>query len=549
MPKIIRVLFLVLALAPGRLPEGRAAENRSSAPTAITPAQMRSFLLKTGFGADLSSLKTAFSPAALSSLAGEQSAPAQVLAAALVDPAFLKNHQAALEPLLGGPAAIQALQQHHARPEAAGHGLDASAVVAKAQAWLSAAGDGTAFDGRDQGRGEDARLRSAFNAQYPPERYEQFLSAIETRAGERPKWRVSDTPIFFETPLIEKMARYGKELLPQLTAPTYRAAAAKAIPAEFRVPSRDEHPTFIVVDFGLVEGPDGRLEPKLVELQGFPGLYAFAPVLADAHIAAHGLDHGLTPFLGGLDRKSYASLLKRAILGNHDPENVVLMEIDPSNQSTSIDFTMTEKLAGVKAVDIREIKKDGRELYYERDGRRISIKRIYNRAIVDELVRRQISSDFRFTDDVDVEWAGNPNWFFEISKFSLPFLKHESVPRSRFLDQAADAASEVLESSVLKPLFSFGGNGVNLHPTRADIDAIPQDQRWQWVLQDRMRYVPFIETPFGMTKAEVRIMYIWLEELIPAISYVRMGRGEMMNVGKNKEGWAGSTVGLYRPGP
>ena len=107
-----------------------------------------------------------------------------------------------------------------------------------------------------------------------------------------------------------------------------------AIPARFRVPNEAEHPLFVQADFGLVREPDGTLEPKLVEIQGFPSLYAFQPALAEVYRRVYRLDPNLQTFLGGLDEDSYMELLRRAILGGHAPENVVLLEIDPYEQKT-----------------------------------------------------------------------------------------------------------------------------------------------------------------------------------------------------------------------
>ena len=71
------------------------------------------------------------------------------------------------------------------------------------------------------------------------------------------------------------------------------------------------------------------------------------------------------------------------------------MEIDPLHQKTLPDFLLTEKMLGVQTVDIVDIKKDGSRLYYERMGKRIPIRRIYNRAIVDELERKNVKLELR----------------------------------------------------------------------------------------------------------------------------------------------------------
>ena len=308
-------------------------------------------------------------------------------------------------------------------------------------------------------------------------------------------------------------------------------------------------PLFLQVDFGLVREPSGEIAPRLVEIQAFPSLYAYQPVLSQVYMGAYGLDGGLRYLLSGLDREGYRALLGRAILGGHDPENVVLMEIDPLRQKTLADFVLTEKMLGVRAVCITQIRKEGARLYYEWDGRRIPIRRIYNRAIVDELQRRNIAPAFDFRDDLDVEWAGHPNDYFRISKFSIPYLRHPSVQQTWYLDQLHHIPHNT-ENYVLKPLFSFAGLGVRIGPTREEVAAIPLKQRGQYILQERVDFEPVIETPFGKTRAEIRIMYLWLEELIPVSLLVRMGRGAMMGVDHNRSmEWVGASAGLIAASP
>jgi hypothetical protein len=344
------------------------------------------------------------------------------------------------------------------------------------------------------------------------------------------------------------MACDGQELIRQLVDnPAYRTKSDEAVPAEFKVPNEAQHPMFVQVDFGLVRDARGELQQKLVELQAFPSLYAYQGPLADAYMDVYRLaaPGGLRYLLSGLETSSYRELLRRAIVGSHDPENVILMEIDPSHQKTLPDFLLTEKMLGVRTVDIVDIRKEGSHLYYERGGKRVPIRRIYNRAIVDELERKNVKLAFDWRDDLDVEWAGHPNWYFRISKFSIPYLKHASVPKTWFLDRL-DKIPPDLENYALKPLYSFAGLGVVIAPTKADIAAIPGDKRPYYILQERMNFEPVIATPFGATKAEVRVMYVWLDELTPVLTIIRMGRGLMMGVDHNKNmEWVGASAGLY----
>jgi hypothetical protein len=403
-------------------------------------------------------------------------------------------------------------------------------------------------------------LRKQFNAGFTPEKYQTFLRRIDDACGTHVSFRLSETPCFFPKSLLDRMARDGEELIRQLVeSPEYRARSNASIPEEFRVPNEPAHPMFVQVDFGLVRDARGDLQPKLVELQAFPSLYAYQVTLAQSYIDVYGLDRaaasgsrlrasGTAPlnyFLSGLDETSYRDLLRRAIVGTHDPENVILMEIHPQEQKTLPDFLLTEKMLGIKTVDIEAIKKDGARLYYERGGKRVPIQRIYNRAIVDELQRKRVKLAFDWRDDLDVEWAGHPNWYFRISKFSIPYLRHESVPKTWFLDKL-ERVPDDLQNYALKPLYSFAGLGVVIAPKKEDIEAIPAEKRGEYILQERLHFDPVLETPFGGTKAEVRVMYVWLDRLQAVLTIIRMGRGLMMGVDHNRNmEWVGASAGLW----
>ena len=387
--------------------------------------------------------------------------------------------------------------------------------------------------------------RDAFNAGFTPEKYQRFKRELTARCGMDVPFRVSETPCFFPAALAERLGEDGKALIRQLVEnPDYLARSESTIPPRFRVPNEAAHPMFVQVDFGLVRDAAGELQPKLVELQAFPSLYAYQPVLSQTYIDVFGLDSSLRYHLSGLDATTYTQLLRDAIVAGHDPANVVLMEVHPEEQKTLPDFLLTEKLLGISTVCITKIRKDGRRLSYEAGGKLIPIERIYNRTIVDELERKGVALPFDFRDELEVEWAGHPNWYFRISKYSIPYLKHASVPRTWFLDQLPSVPSD-LENFVLKPLYSFAGLGVVIAPSRKDIDAIALEKRGEYILQERLNFAPVIETPHGLTKAELRIMYIWVKELTPVLIIVRMGRGLMMGVDHNKNmEWVGSSAGL-----
>ncbi len=372
-------------------------------------------------------------------------------------------------------------------------------------------------------------LRRKFNDQFTEAKYARFLELLTQRTGGPPQFQHNQSPCFFDTALIAKMELYGKQMVETLLSDdAYRKASNSAIPAEYNVPGEDSAPLFIQVDFGL----DENHQPKLVEIQGFPSLYAYQPVLTSCYRDAYDIDLPCLP--GGITVDEYDKLLRRAIVADHDPENVMLMEIDPLRQKTVADFRITGKICGIKTVDITQISKQGRRLFHAG----VPIHRIYNRAIVDELQRKQIALQFDFRDDLDVEWAGHPNWFFRLSKFSLPYMKHPAVPETRFLDELDRVDNP--RNVVLKPLFSFAGLGVVVGPSPQQIEAA---RGHGYIVQDRVNFTPVIDTPQGRAKVEVRVMYIWLDTLRAVNTVIRTGRGSQMGVDHNKNmNWVGASA-------
>jgi hypothetical protein len=389
-----------------------------------------------------------------------------------------------------------------------------------------------------------ADWRHRFNQTWTPARYERMQALLAEACGNPIPFRLCETPLFIEKSRMQEMSRFGRDMALQLCGDArYLQLARQQIPAEFHVPGETAKPLFLCVDFGLVPTAHGY-EPKLVEIQGFPSLYAFQTQLARSYQEAYGLPQELPFLLSDLSLHEYYVMMREALLGQHRPENVVLLEIDPWGQKTVCDFVLTKQIFGVEPVCITKVQREGRQLFYDREGRRTPIHRIYNRVIVDELQRRNVQSAFRFSDDVDVEWAGHPNWYYLISKFSIPFLQHSAVPGTTFLHQLKEIPADP-ENYVLKPLYSFAGVGVTVGPTREQIAAVEKPE--EWILQQRMQFAPIVATPHGPTVAEIRIMYLWSGDLPVAVnSIVRMGRGRMMGVDYNKNlEWVGASAAFY----
>ena len=397
--------------------------------------------------------------------------------------------------------------------------------------------------------------RDRFNAHFTPAAYDRLLANLDrlTRSSEI-NFRVAETPCFFPQSFLDELAITGQQLTHQLLDNSdYLHASDQTIPPLYRIPNENPQPNFMTVDFGLIRNPDGTLSPRLVEMQAFPSIFGYQDIAAQQYIESFHLDPTLRWHLGGLNRQTYWNLLRNVILGSHDPENVVLLDIDPGHQKTLPDFHVYEDHLHISTVDIKKVRKRGNRLFYYRDGREVPIHRIYNRTIVDELQRKHIQLPFDYRDQLDVEWAGHPNWYFRISKFSLPYLNHPSVPKAVFLDDwfaGRNLAGLPKDRAdlLLKPLYSFAGKGIQFAPTDADLNAIAAADRPLYLLQERVSFAPVIQTPYGPTQAEIRIMYLWPDggALQPATSLVRLGRGLMMGVDHNRDRqWVGGSAALF----
>ncbi len=356
-------------------------------------------------------------------------------------------------------------------------------------------------------------LRQDFNSRFRPETYRLFLRNLDACVRSHVSFRVAETPIFLAKELLDEMAAIGAELTYRLVDDRdYLAASTKAIPEAYLAADETPHPHFMTVDFGLVREPNGKLSPRLVELQAFPSVYAYQFVLAENYRSAFALDPNLNAFLGGHTEASFWKLMQRVILRGHHPEHVVLTEVDPLHQKTLPDFRVTEERLGIRIVDIAEVVPEDRpgklpRLCYRDGTRLVPIHRIYNRAIVDELIQKKIHLQFDYREQFDVEWAGHPNWYFHISKFSIPFLNHPCVPPAIFLDRwfkqgASDRLPEDRDQWILKPLFSFAGTGIHFAPTDQDLAAIPPRDRHNYLLQQRVKFENVIDTPHGPTQPE-----------------------------------------------
>ena len=392
-------------------------------------------------------------------------------------------------------------------------------------------------------------LRRTFNAGFSEDGHRRLVESLAAATGVPTEFPISETPCFLPATLLAELEAASQAMIADLLGNAqYLRDADATIPDRFRMPNGEKQPTFLQVDFGLVE-INGRIEGRLVELQAFPSLYGFQTLLGEAYLKTWNLT-GVSVFPSGLDAEAYHSIVGRAILGGHNPANVVLLEVNPEQQKTRPDFVVTEQRWGVRAIDVRSVINEGRWLFYLRDGKKTIIHRVYNRLIPDDVERLGLELPFDYRDDLEAEWTGSPEWFFRISKFSLPHLKHPWVPRTHFLSEPPADFRPADPNWLMKPLFSYAGGGIVFGPSAAEIPAIPASQRHLFVLQERVPFTPVIETPDGPTQIEIRMMFVRdggrYRFVLPLL---RMGRGRMMGVDHNKGlRWVGASAGLTAPG-
>lgn len=389
-------------------------------------------------------------------------------------------------------------------------------------------------------------IRKEFNQKFRRETYDAFIADISQYNKGTMDFRLCETPLFLSESMTADLTKAAHTIVDELLEPSLMKKLDEAVPEHLRVPNEDAHPTFLQLDFAIAELPDGTLAPRLIELQGFPTLYAFQWLLDLKIRQFFGIPDTLTPYFSGYSSETYLKRFKELLLGDSDPENVVLLEVQPETQKTRIDFYCTEAFTGIKTVCLTEVIKRQNKLYYKQNGKEIPIERIYNRVVFDELYKKQIEFGFRFQDELDVVWLNHPNWFMKISKYCLPFFKSEYVPKAYLLSDL-ERYPEDLENYVLKPLFSFSGTGVEIDVTPEKLSRI-QDRK-NYLLQEKVSYAPLVDTPEGGTKAEVRMMFFWHNGNRPELvnNLVRMSRGNMLGASYNKHAeWIGASL-AYHP--
>ncbi len=391
-------------------------------------------------------------------------------------------------------------------------------------------------------------IRDEFNRSFTEEKYHRFLKDLDSRHPGHITFRVAETPVFIPKSFTKKMLDACESIVDIILDPDFKGLTERAIPEGEKVSGKDGHPEFIAFDFGICINKNGEYEPQLIEMQGFPTLFGFQVYYPEVLRNHFSIPENFSHYLNGYDAESYTKLLKQIILNGYDTENVILLELKPHEQKTRIDFYCTQDLLGIPIVCLTELKKEGDKLYYEKDGRLIHIKRIYNRIIFDELghIKDTLGDVVDITQPLDVEWVPHPNWFYRISKFTLPYINHPYVPETFFLNEVTQLP-ESLDQYVLKPLFSFAGQGVIIDVTPEDIQKIKDPSNW--ILQKKVQYADVIKTPGAPAKAELRLFYFWEKNQkrpVGVCNLARLSKGKMIGVRYNADkDWVGGSVAFF----
>ncbi|MCK6603362.1 MAG: hypothetical protein HUU43_00090 [Ignavibacteriaceae bacterium] len=386
-------------------------------------------------------------------------------------------------------------------------------------------------------------IRRKYNSEFSYEKYNAFVDDLNNTLNSKIEFRVCETPLFLSRELTSELKKACGEIIDQISTKEYMEFSKSGIPSHLKVPGDTSHPVFLQIDFAICNDENGGFTPRLIELQGFPSLYGFQAYFQEIYQKHFHLPEGFTAYYNGLNLESYKKLLYNTIVGDTDPEETVLLEIYPYQQKTLIDFLATEHYTGITPVCLTEVKKRGNKLFYSKNGKEIQIRRIYNRVIQDELERSGVEFGFSFADELDVQWVGHPDWFFRISKYTLPRLKTKYSPEAYFLHEI-DKYPEDLHNYVLKPLYSFAGLGVEIDVTKESLDS--KQNKENYILQKKIEYAPLVETPDIPSKVEIRMMFLWNDKPMLVNNLTRFSKGKMMGVDFNKnKTWVGSNTAFH----
>lgn len=390
--------------------------------------------------------------------------------------------------------------------------------------------------------------RKQFNAEFSETKYQEYLNYINELYPNSIDFRIAETPLFLSSVFKKQLLEVGEYVCSQIVAADFISKTEKSLQNTRSTPNEKGLPECIVMDFAIANNDQNEIVPALIELQGFPSLFAFEVLLDEALRNTYTIPENVTPYLNGYTKEKYLRHLSTIIKGEQG-EHTVLLELLPNQQKTRIDFYCTQHYLNIPIVCITEIFKKGNALYYQREEIDIKIDRIYNRIVAEELKNQpeeiKEKADILYS-DLTVNWVSHPNHFFRISKYLLPFLYHDWIPKTQFVDQIKSIPNN-LEKYILKPLFSFAGQGVIIDVQSSDFGSIIDPANW--IMQEKANYAPCIETPDGFAKAEIRLFYFWdkpTQKYIATLNLCRLSKGKMIGVNYNQTAtWVGGSLAYF----
>src|SRR5436190_18255333 len=118
-------------------------------------------------------------------------------------------------------------------------------------------------------------LREKFNAEFTQEKYNSFIGDLQASHPGAIEFRLAETPVFVDKEFTEKILSACGSIVDVIVRPDFKQLTSNAVPKDLNVPGENDHSHFIAFDFGICENEKGGLEPQLIEMQGFPTLFAY----------------------------------------------------------------------------------------------------------------------------------------------------------------------------------------------------------------------------------------------------------------------------------
>jgi hypothetical protein len=125
-------------------------------------------------------------------------------------------------------------------------------------------------------------LRKQFNASFSKETYQAYLNEMSRYLSGPIPFRLAETPVFVDQKLTEKILHACESIVDLICDSDFHRLTANSIPSGEFVPDESSFSHMISFDFAVCRNAEGELEPQLIEMQGFPTLYAFQ--IGRAHV-------------------------------------------------------------------------------------------------------------------------------------------------------------------------------------------------------------------------------------------------------------------------